>query len=483
MFNKVLQDCRKEKLIEKGDCVLAGVSGGADSVCLLLLLCKLREKIKFSLQVVHVEHGIRGAESEADALFVKNLCDKLKLQLHLYHVDAPGFAKEHKTGLEEAARCLRYCCYEKAADEIRNMAEENVKVALAHHADDNAETVLFQMIRGSGIDGLCGMQPKRKLKNGVELIRPLLGITRVEIEQYLQEEGQSYCFDSTNADTAYSRNRIRESVLPILKEVNAQAVTHINQSAAFLREVSDYLQKQVALQAKQILLETDRGICIQEEPLFLLSPVIRKELLHLALTRAAGAAKDLSAEHIRLLDELFSLQVGRSISLPYQVVAKRVYEGVLLNRGEKGEAAEPFFKEIEEEKLQELLAAGECQLEVPGGRLSFSLLKQETPDRKILKKTYTKYLDYGKMKGSLQIRTRRSGDYLVIDDAGHKKSLKEYFINEKIPAEKRDKMLLLAIEEKVLWVIGGRISADVKISNRTEHILKVQIKGGNYHEN
>ena len=133
--------------------------------------------------------------------------------------------------------------------------------------------------------------------------------------------------------------------------------------------------------------------------------------------------------------------------------------------------------------MQELLAAGECQLEVPGGRLSFSLLKQETPDRKILKKTYTKYLDYGKMKGSLQIRTRRSGDYLVIDDAGHKKSLKEYFINEKIPAEKRDKMLLLAIEEKVLWVIGGRISADVKISNRTEHILKVQIKGGNYHEN
>lgn len=483
MLETVLQYCRKEKLIEKGDCVLTGVSGGADSVCLLLLLCKLKESFPFSLQVVHVEHGIRGNESESDALFVKTLCDDLKLPLHLYHVDAPRFAKEQKIGVEEAARCLRYDCYEKAAEEIEGTEEEKVKIALAHHADDNAETVLFQMVRGSGIDGLCGMQPKRKLKNGMEVIRPLLCVTRAEIEQYLKETGQSYCLDSTNTDETYSRNRIRRSVLPVLKEVNAQAVAHINQSAAFLREVGDYLQQQVALQAEHILVETERGICVQAESFFLLPPIIRKELLHLALTRAAGVAKDISAEHVRLLEELFSLQVGRSISLPYQVIARRVYEGVLLNRTEKKEEDETFFKEIEQEKMQELLAAGSCLMEVPGGSFHFSLLEEKTQEREILKKTYTKYLDYGKMKGSLQVRTRRPGDYLVIDDAGHKKSLKEYFVNEKIPAEQRDKMLLLTIEEKVLWVVGGRISADVKISDRTEQILKVQITGGNYHEN
>ena len=233
MFQKILQYCKKEKLIEEGNYVLAGVSGGADSVCMLFMLLKLQKEIGFFLEAVHVEHGIRGAESEADAVFVESLCKEKELPLQSFHVQAVSYAKEQKLGLEEAARILRYDCYKKAAERMRLSKEENVKVkiALAHHADDNAETVLFQMLRGSGIDGLSGMKPKRNLSQGVDVIRPMLPVTRKEIEAFLESEKQSFCIDSTNEDIVYSRNKIRRVILPMLEEVNAKAVSHMNQSA------------------------------------------------------------------------------------------------------------------------------------------------------------------------------------------------------------------------------------------------------------
>ena len=239
MLRKVLQYCRREKLIENGDYVLVGVSGGADSVCLLHVLKALQNEIGFFLEVVHVEHGIRGIESENDAAFVVRLCEELEIPMQLFFVDAVTYAKEQKMGLEEAARILRYDAYAQAAEQTLS---SRVKVALAHHADDNAETVLFQMVRGSGIDGMSGMRPMRELMPGVSVVRPLLTVTRAEIEEYLKEEGQEYCVDSTNADTSYSRNKIRCHIFPMLEEVNARAVTHINQSAMLLRELGDYLK-------------------------------------------------------------------------------------------------------------------------------------------------------------------------------------------------------------------------------------------------
>ena len=162
MLDEVLSEVKREKLIEQGDVVLVGLSGGADSVCLLLLLEQMKEYIPFELRAVHVEHGIRGEESRRDAAFAEQLCEKNGIRCHIYKEDVPGIARKEGIGLEEAARKIRYECYERAMSECEELFPgSRIKVALAHHAQDNAETVLFQMIRGSGLNGLCGMQYER----------------------------------------------------------------------------------------------------------------------------------------------------------------------------------------------------------------------------------------------------------------------------------------------------------------------------------
>lgn len=478
MLNTILQYNKKEELIAEGDHLLVGVSGGADSVCLLFLLKELREKMEFSMEVIHVEHGIRGEESKKDAAFVEELCRQLSLPFHVYPVRAKEYAMQQKIGLEEAARILRYDCYRKETLAAKEKWKVPIKIALAHHADDNAETVLFQMIRGSGITGLCGMTPKRILFEGAEVIRPLLGITRSQIEEYLKKKEQPYCIDSTNAELIYSRNKIRGEILPALSSINTQAVAHINQSAAMLRELEVYLKIQVENAAQQILIEETESVLILGEPFLKQPEIIRKEVLYLAIIKTAGLTKDIGAGHVQNLLELFALQVGRRISLPYQLSAKRVYEGVRLQKEQVEMEEELFFLGIDGDVLQRELQKGSYTVPVLGGRLVFSLLKT----REISKNTYTKCFDYDRMKNSFQIRTRKAGDYLTIDNEGHKKRLKEYFINEKIPKEERDKMLLLTMDSKVIWVIGGRMSADVKVTEQTKNILKVQMIGGKYHE-
>ena len=483
MFRKILQYCKREKLIEKDDYVLAGVSGGADSVCMLQLLVMLQKEMEFSLEVIHVEHGIRGEESVQDAVFVEQLCEKLNVPVQVYRVQAIDYAREKKLGLEEAARILRYDCYSKAAQKV---VASKVKVALAHHADDNAETVLFQMVRGSGIAGMSGIRPKRELMPGVEVVRPLLTVTRKQIEEYLKEEGLSYCVDSTNADVTYSRNKIRCHILPMLGEVNAQAVMHINQSAMLLRELGDYIKGQVESTAAEVIKEWQEGLLILEEEWKQLPEFLKKELLHHAIGQVAGSRKDVGLEHVELLAGLMELQVGRNISLPYEIRAKRVYEGVVLEKikaEEKFVSQKSFFLDLEEQEFADRLEKGDVIIEVPKARMSFSLLEYAGESAEISQNTYTKCFDYDKIKGSFQVRTRKAGDYLIVDNDGHRKRLKEYFINEKIPSDKRDTILLLTRKDKVLWVVGGRISADTKIDGNTRRILKVQIYGGDYHEN
>lgn len=491
MFQKILQYCKKEKLIEKEDYVLAGISGGADSVCMLLVLLYLQKEIGFVLEAVHVEHGIRGAESIEDAVFVEQLCKKQKIPLQSFSVQAVEYAAQQKLGLEEAARILRYDCYKKAAEKVPNSKR---KIALAHHADDNAETVLFQMLRGSGIDGLSGMKPKRELVEGIDVIRPMLPVTRREIEGFLEREGQDFCVDSTNEDISYSRNKIRRVILPMLEEVNTKAVSHINQSALMLRELGDYINIQVQNVAQKALLPQKEGVLLVKEEIDIQPNILKKEICYLALGRVSGSAKDISSSHVEALLDLMERQVGKGLkNLPYGLEARRVYEGVLLQKQQKmrkDNEAESFCLNISVEELEERICSGNASWNVLDAEIKFSFAAENAMNNnknnlktgEISKKRYTKYFDYDRIKGSFQIRTRQSGDYLVVDEAGHKKRLKEYFINEKIPADIRNEMLLLTQEAKVIWVIGGRISADTKVRENTSQILKVQITGGKYYE-
>lgn len=485
MIEKMRECVEKDKLIEAGDLVLAGVSGGADSVCLLLLLLELRQQLNFSLEVVHVEHGIRGEESCRDAAFVEKLCREKGVSCHVCAIDVPGYAASAGMGLEEAARKMRYDCYRRIAEAAR---APRVKVALAHHADDNAETMLFQLVRGSGIAGLGGIRSARPLTENITIVRPLIFATRAQIENYLQEKGQTYCTDATNTDTDYSRNKIRHEVMPKLAEINSQAIPHMRQSAKLLQELTDYIDAEV-VRAMENVCHVENDFCRIAEVLFESYPhIIQTELVHQVIAQVAGSGKNIGSVHVEAVLRLSGLQVGRSVDLPYQLTAMRVYGGVVIGRSVGRRHMQESHKdaletlEIEAEKLECLAAGGIYTVPLVDGSMQFRILDFHGQIEEIPKKKYTKWLNYDKIKCGLQIRKRMAGDYLIIDEKGHRKKLKDYFVSEKVESDRRDNIWLLADGAKILWVVGGRISADYKIEGQTRKILEVQIIGGNYCE-
>ena len=481
----------QKELAGPGDHVIAGVSGGADSVCLLLLLDRLKDRVGYTLSAVHVEHVIRGEESLRDAAFAEELCGRLGVACTVYHVCVPEYAASHKMGEEEAARVLRYDCLKKEAQAYPG---RRVRIALAHHADDNAETVLFWLARGSGLKGSGGIRPKRELIPDVTVIRPLLFAQREEILRELAGRGQTYCEDGTNAQLAYSRNRIRHEILPQLRRINPQAAAHIAACAETMSELSDYLEEETARILPSVCVrlgeETGGPAWLLLETLTDYPAVLEKAVIYRVLCEAAGSSRDIGSVHVEAVLDFFRHQTGQRLSLPYRTAAERVCEGIRIRRimpgkeNEKGESIgaageETAEHEILPQKLEQLERGETIAVRLPDGVLQLRL--QRAADEicrnisEIPKKKYTKWLDYDKIKNSLQIRTRRSGDYLTIDGEGHRKKLKEYLVGEKIPAKQRDHIWLLTEGAHVIWVIGGRISAGVKVTKDTRRVLEVRM--------
>lgn len=476
---KELQKKMKElHMVSPGDKVLVGVSGGADSVCLLLVLSEIRKDMNFAVEVVHVEHGIRGEESLRDARYVEDLCKCLQVPYQVHSVDVPAFAAEEGLGLEEAARKLRYQVFESIA------TETGAKVALAHHMDDNAETILFQMIRGSSLTGLCGMQPVREDEKGICYIRPLLFFHREEIEEYLKSRDLQWCVDSTNVELEYSRNFLRAKVIPDLTQVNAQAVEHMNQVAAHLSEMKDYLDLETEKLWSQVARVEDK-IVLDIDMLSQQHVVMQRQIVYKAIVVAANRKKDITSTHVEDLLELSKGQSGRRISLPYGLVAWKEFDKLQISSLGNTEEICNHIYQVSPEQLEGLLK-GEKDMVISigevGETLSFRIFKKEDESLEIPRKTYTKWLDYDKIRQGFCIRTRRSGDYFISDAKGHRKKLKQYFIDEKIPMTNRDRMWLLAKEDHVLWLIGGRISEDAKVVQETKYIFELTYDGGKENE-
>lgn len=456
---QVKQYIEANGLIGAGDVVLAGVSGGADSMCLLELLRACREKIDFALHVIHVEHGIRGEASMADAQHVADYCKNREIPCEVVHVDACMYAAQHGYSLEEAARLLRYEAFERVAQALEQsggLRGGQVRIAVAHHREDQAETVLWQMIRGSDLRGIGGIRPRRG-----RIIRPLLEVGRGQIEAYLTGRGVCWCEDATNADTAYTRNRLRQEVFPVLEQLNAQAVRHLCESAARLQEAEDYLAQQTQAVYEKAALERQSGEVLVLEQIRQEPPMMQRRVLYYALERCAGQAKDLQAKHIAALLELLDHQVGHRLSLPYGVEAWRDYKGVALTRRQQDEPDD---------------IGGSMR-----GRVQMEIIDY-APEVEISKKKYTKCFDYDKIEHHVQIRKRQRGDYLTIDAAGHRQKLKSYLVNEKIPRQEREKLWLLADGSHIMWVIGHRVSDYYKVDTHTRRILKVQYSGGKENE-
>ena len=504
MLQKIYDYIRQNSIIGSGDSVLVGISGGADSVCLFLILQKLRETIGFELEAIHVEHGIRGGESQRDANFTMNLCQRNNVACHIRHVDVPDYARSNGLGEEEAARILRYNIFSEYAK------KNEAKVAIAHHQEDNAETILFQMIRGSGLHGMTGIKPIRYDEEGVCYIRPLLCVSRGEIEEFLAQSGQAYCTDSTNLCTEYNRNKIRQLVLPEFEKINQKAVEHINQTARRLSVVEDYIALRVKDAIEEVLtIQTDdtRGgtdavsartddtvdgpdvecagaihkYIIDVMALTKLHSAIRDECILEIIGMAAGRKKDIGIVHVQQILELCDSQSGKSINLPYDIIAYKEYDRIVLTKVYGGSRRNSGQYDVSYDKLEteaRSLKGYWVDIDESGESFCFKVFAFDGDLKKIPQKPYTKWLCYDKIKNGLLLRKRESGDYYISDASGHKKKLKEYFINEKIPASARDNIWLLANGKEIAIIFGTRISENYKVDADTKEILEVHYNGG-----
>ena len=459
MVERIAAYMEQYQMVPKGGHICVGVSGGADSVCLFRVLECLSRTMGFTLSVVHVEHGIRGEQSLSDMEFVRMLALRYEVPFSVYAFSVAEMAKERGLSVEEAGRNVRYEAFAKESAKYGPSA----RVALAHHAEDNAETLLFHMCRGTGLEGLAGIRPIRG-----NIIRPLLAVTRQEIEAFLEQEGQGYCADVTNEDISYSRNRIRKCVLPQLVQINGKAVLHINRIAEEAAEVSAYLKEKVDKIVKTHAQWTKEGQLRFDLSGWGQSPAAMQSRVMLALIeQVSGSRKDIAREHAAALLDLSKGQTGRMVSLPYGITAMKTYGALIFSQ--KGREA-PYAGISAEVPMDKALG----EICIPGATLRFAQFDLEKKDAKIPKNRYTKWFDYDKIKNRLFLRNRKPGDYFFVDGAGHRQKLKDYWINEKVPKEKRDQILLLADGSHIVWAVGYRISEYYKITGDTKRVLEVQ---------
>ena len=436
---KLIKTVQKYKMLSPGDHVLITVSGGADSVALLYGLLELKNVLSLTFSVCHINHNLRGKEAQKDAGFVKNLCLKLGIPLFSYSakIDSDNLS------LEEAARQVRYSFFRKAAKECGAK-----KIATGHSQNDNAETLLLRLCRGTGLTGLCGIPPVRK-DGGFTFIRPLIETARADIEDYLDVRAIPYRTDQSNFDRTFYRNRVRLDILPDLEEINPQVISNLAKSAELLREDEKVLEYLTTEALKRCFCENRLHIkTLLEYPRPLQKRIIR------AAIKAAKAAfcglKDISYAHIAQIESLLTSQTGKITFLPGGLRIRREYENLLFS-SEKTPSSLSFCYNI--------LMDTPVFVPVLGHYVQVSVKNSFSTSHINCAEICTKHFNYDKIKEAIELRTRRPGDRIYIAGVGNKK-LKNEFIDRKVPRTLRDSIPLLAIGSNILWIMDkhGRTS-------------------------
>jgi len=465
--------------------VIVGISGGPDSVCLLHILSRLVPELQLKLSAVHVNHGLRGAAADEDEKRTAAFCDSLGIPCRIFRVDAGACAKEQGLTVEEAGRRLRYDAFEAVRKELGD-----ARIAVAHNADDQAETVLMRILRGTGISGLGGMEYLRQ--DGV--IRPLLDISRKEIEDYCREHALDPCMDQSNESTDYTRNRIRLELLPYIREnFNVNINDTLARLAAIAREESSWVDSL----AEKHLAENE-GLLLA--PLRELSPVLRKRVLLLALKRA-GLEQDVAAVHLDAAEKMvMEGTVSKQIEFPHGYVLKMGYERVEIICGTPGGELPQGGKRSHpgvplDRGAQPLRPCGTPPLDRGGSIVMKRVSREEyvgflstsstasgppSPQGEGSKKPFcpcgTKaFISVDHVEeAALTVRTRRPGDFIRPFGMKGRKSLQNYFVDRKVPRELRDRLPLLCFGQEVLWIPGLGMNEICRITDATENILSLE---------
>lgn len=453
MQKKIYDYMDRFQMLCDGMKVLVGFSGGADSTALLQLLWEYGRERGIEVCAVHVNHGIRGEEAERDQDFCERFCEERKIRFRTVSIDVPVTAQKNGIGMEEAGRQVRYEVFE------RQLQEQGIdRAALAHHQNDQAETMLFHLMRGTGLRGLRGMEPVR-----LPYIRPLLCVTRAEIVEWLRKKDITWMEDSTNRELHYTRNRIRHQVLAPMEEIRPGSIVRMAGTAERLLETESFLEEELDKWWKKGVRREKEKYIIALNEFERMHPVMKKRMVLRCLKELLRGENSVGAVHAEQICALPGSGRGSRVTLPGDCVAVLGYEELVLKRG--------YGIKVREEEVY--CFPGETY-HYMGMYFSMDVENYEKIGE-IPVNRYTKWFDYDKIKNSIVLRTRRPGDYLVLSGGIHKK-LKDYFINCKVPREERDSRILLADGSHVIWVTGMRISEGYKVTEQTKRILKVQMR-------
>lgn len=459
LYEDVQKTVNKYNLISKEDSIVVGVSGGPDSVCLLHLLYRISKNISIKIYAVHLNHQIRGLDAYLDSLYVSKLCDDLDIPCFVKSIDVPKYCKDNKLGLEVGARKLRYEIF----NEVRNSVSAN-KIAIGHNKNDQAETILMRIMRGTGLRGLKGIGYLRI--DGV--IRPILDIKREDIEKYCEENNLKPRIDRTNLEEVYSRNKIRLKILPYMKqEFNENIVDSIVRMSNSLRTDSDYIEHQVEKSYESVTKKYSDGVYIFTENLKNFHLAIKTRIVIKAIETILGNTISIDKKHI---DEILELEAkekkDKKINLPRGLFVYRFSDYILITNKEVS------FENIEYE--YELQPGVSIYIPEIGKTFKSEVISYKDFDKNNFEKNI-QYIDLNKINGKLTLRNRRQGDKIRL--LGGTKKIKDLFIGLKIPREERSFVPLITDKDQtVISVYGYRINIDYKVDNNTRKILKFMLE-------
>jgi len=453
IHHQVLRTIRTYGMISRGDRVVVAVSGGPDSVALMSLLVELRRRLGIRLHAAHLDHGLRGDDSRADARYTRRLVRRLGLEVTVERVRIPPHPDG---GLEEAARKVRYDFLERVATE-----QQARRIATGHTADDQAETVLMRLIRGAGSEGLAGIPPVRS-----RIIRPLIEVRRKQIERYLRRRRLRPRQDKTNLHLDRLRNRVRWKLIPLLEDQYQPGIVEIlNRIGRLESEERDYFRNRAEKELSARSRELSKGkIMLDLSGFENYFKIGEKYLFRELIGRLKGDLKGIESLHLEQLTELAGKgSPGSRLTLPGGIMVERARNGLIFVRG----TATPF--------CQEVTLPGRSRLRGPGLVLRSRLIEKGPRFRLPAGQNACRaFFDWSRLRGPFVLRSRRPGDrFHPLGSKGSCK-LSDFFIDRKIPRALRDDVPLLAGRDGIIWVVGGEIGEHFKVSESTVTVLSAR---------
>ena len=456
-INSLLYTIRRFSMIEKGDRVLVAVSGGPDSVALLHALWSLRDDLDIDLHVAHLNHSFRGEESDSDAKYVADLSGNLGLPFTVEKIDIPHIQKALRLSAEEAARLVRHDFLDRTADQVGA-----TKIALGHTADDQVETVLLNLLRGTGIDGLSGMPPVRD-----RLIRPLISVKRSQVEEYVAQNDLHPRTDITNLQPEYTRNKVRLELLPLLRqEFNTDIDAGILRLSELARDDSTYLNMEAANVLSRITIEKDEKLAVDVEGFSALPAALQRRVIREAIRGVRSEITDIGFVHIESIIKLLDAGSDFDYDLPKGMFVRRKVKKLAFLT--KRLYAEPVIY------CYELAVPGKTAIpEIDAAVIIESMAKLVDPVRP--PGSMEIVLDQKCLVGKLRVRSWKPGDRIQPFGMTGSKKIQDIFVDAKVPRESRDRVPIMEDGQKIIWVAGFALSDLVKVTESTGDFIVMRV--------